>query len=458
MKKVVFLILFLTVLIPGARILLYKYEGEKPVVDMNLPSLYLKKSYEIALSVEDKKTGLRDIRVSIHQRDKEKILLKREYESSGFAGISPGAAKTRDSFIIPVHAWQYGMTDGEASIRIRVSDDSWRGWNTGNILNIEKKVIIDFKPPKVDILTRHHNIEKGGSGLIIYQLFEEDIKSGVQVGDNFFPGYPGLFDDKNIYTAFFALSDMQGPGTRLSVTAKDPAGNITRRGFHHYIRDEKFKPDILNISDSFLNRKVSQFDIGEKNGSFENKKNPLLEKFLYINSHVRKKSVEQVLEVSQKSENKKMWEGRFLRLRGSARKSGFAERRIYKYKGDEIDRAIHYGIDLASTANASIEAGNSGRVIFAQFAGIFGNSVIIDHGFGLCSLYSHLSQILVNPGDMVERGDEIGLTGLTGLAGGDHLHFSIIVHNIFVNPVEWWDKTWIENNITSKIDYVREIE
>ena len=59
---------------------------------------------------------------------------------------------------------------------------------------------------------------------------------------------------------------------------------------------------------------------------------------------------------------------------------------------------------------------------------------------------------------MVERGDEIGWTGLTGLAGGDHLHFSIIVHNIFVNPVEWWDKTWIENNIISKIDYVREIE
>jgi len=170
------------------------------------------------------------------------------------------------------------------------------------------------------------------------------------------------------------------------------------------------------------------------------------------------KIYEQILQVSQKSENQKLWDGRFLRLRGSARRSGFADRRIYKYKGREIDRAVHLGIDLASTANASIKAANSGRVILTQFVGIFGNSVIIDHGFGLCSLYSHLSQISVNSGDMVEKGDEIGFTGLTGLAGGDHLHFSMIVHNIFVNPVEWWDKTWIKNNIISKIDYVREMQ
>ena len=458
MKKAFFLVLFLIILLPAAWILVHKYEGEKPVVDINLPSLYLKKSYEISLNVEDKKTGLRDIRVSIQQKGKEKILLQKQYETFKLPQIFLGAKVVKDSFIIPVRGRQYGMTDGEAIIRIRVSDYSWRGWNSGNILNIEKKVILDSKPPKVDVLTKRHNIGKGGTGLIIYELFEEDIKSGVKVGDNFFPGHTGLFDNKNIYTAFFALNDNQGPGTKLEVIAQDTAGNITKRGFYHYIRDVKFKTDILNIPDSFLSRKMPEFDVGEKTGSFQNKKNPLLEKFLYINKHVRKNNVEQILQVSQKSENQKLWDGRFLRLRGSAKRSGFADRRIYKYKGREIDRAVHLGIDLASTANASIKAANSGRVILTQFVGIFGNSVIIDHGFGLCSLYSHLNQISVNSGDMVEKGDEIGSTGLTGLAGGDHLHFSMIVHNVFVNPVEWWDKTWIENNITSKIDYVRELQ
>jgi len=458
MKKAFFLVLFLIILVPAAWILVLKYEGEKPVVDINLPSLYLKKSYEISLNVEDKKTGLRDIRVSIQQKGKDKTLLQKQYETFKLSEIFLGAKVVQDSFIIPVRARQYGMTDGEAIIRIMVSDYSWRGWNSGNILNIEKKVIIDSKPPKVDVLTKRHNVGKGGTGLIIYELFEEDIKSGVKVGDNFFPGHTGLFDNKNIYTAFFALNDNQGPGTKLEVIAQDTAGNITKRGFYHYIRDVKFKTDILNIPDSFLNRKMPEFDVGEKTGSFQNKKNPLLEKFLYINNHVRKNNVEQILQVPLKSENQKLWNGRFLRLRGSAKRSGFADRRIYKYKGREIDRAIHLGIDLASTANASIKAANSGRVILTQFVGIFGNSVIIDHGFGLCSLYSHLNQISVNSGDIVEKGDEIGSTGFTGLAGGDHLHFSMIVHNVFVNPVEWWDKTWIENNIISKIDYVNQLQ
>ncbi len=467
MKKIVCIVLLLIFLILSLWMLVYKYEGEKPVVDISLPSVYLKKSYEISLDIADYKTGLRDISVIIEQKNKKKILFKKHYEISRLSWLLSGAKTTKDSFVIPVRAWQYGMTDGDAIIRIIVSDYSWRGWNKGNILKIEKKVIFDSKPPKVNILTKRHNIEKGGTSLIIYELFEENIKNGVKVGDNFFPGHSGLFENKNIYTAFFALTDMQGPDTKLEVTALDKAGNMTKRGFYYYIRDRKFKTDILNISDSFLQRKIPEFDVGDKNGSFSDEnnqilknqvlKNQVLKKYLYINREIREKNVNTILKISENSENIKYWEERFLRLRGSERRAGFADRRIYKYKGKEIDRAVHFGIDLASTSNASIKAANSGRVILTQFVGIFGNSVIIDHGFGLCSLYSHLSQISVNKGDMVNRGDEIGFTGVSGLAGGDHLHFSMIVHNVFVNPVEWWDKTWIKNNITLKIDNIKKM-
>ena len=457
MKRVVALVLFLMVLIPIVWVLVYKYEGKKPVVDIQLPSLYLKKSYEMSLSVTDEKTGLRKIMVSIMQKGKEKVLLEKQYESSPFLDLLSDSKTVKDSFIIPVESWKYGMTDGEAIIRIMVSDNSWRGWNKGNVSYTEKKVIIDSKPPKVSVLTKRHNIERGGTGLIIYELFEENVKSGVKAGNDFFPGHAGLFENENIYTAFFALSHMQGPGTQLSVVAEDRAGNITKRGFYHYIRDKNFKTDTLNISERFLERKMPDFDVGTKNGSFQESKNPLLNKFLYINGEVRKNNVETILSIPQITENKKYWDGRFLRLRGSAKRAGFADRRIYKYKGKEIDRAVHLGIDLASTANAPVKAANSGKVIFTQFVGIFGNTVIIDHGFGLCSLYSHLSQISVNKGELVQKGDDIGFTGMTGLAGGDHLHFSMIVHNVFVNPVEWWDGSWIKNNITAKIDFVKQI-
>ena len=457
MKRVIVLVLILVVLIPVIWMLVYKFEGKKPVVDIKLPSLYLKKSYEMSLDVIDHKTGLRKIMVSIMQQGKEKVLLEKQYESSGFLGLFSDSKVIKDAFIIPVQSWKYGMTDGDAIIRIMVSDYSWRGWNKGNICYTEKKVIIDSKPPKVSVLTKRHNIERGGASLVIYKLFEENTKSGVKAGDNFFPGHAGLFENKNIYTAFFALSHMQGPGTQLSVVAEDMAGNITKRGFHYYIRDKNFKTDILNIPDRFLEQKMPDFDVDTKNGSFQESKNPQLKKFLYVNSKVRKNNVETILKVPRNTENKRYWAGRFLRLRGSAKRAGFADRRIYKYKGKEIDRSIHLGIDLASTANAPVKASNSGRVIFAQSVGIFGNTVIIDHGFGLCSLYSHLNQISINKEDMVKKGDDIGFTGLTGLAGGDHLHFSMIVHNVFVNPVEWWDNSWIKNNITSKIDFVKQM-
>jgi len=72
-------------------------------------------------------------------------------------------------------------------------------------------------------------------------------------------------------------------------------------------------------------------------------------------------------------------------------------------------------------------------------------------------MYAHLSQISVNPGDVVSRGDKLGRTGSSGMAGGDHLHFSMLIDDIFVNPVEWWDKNWIQNNVTAKIEWARSI-
>ncbi|MCP4215581.1 MAG: M23 family metallopeptidase, partial [bacterium] len=101
--------------------------------------------------------------------------------------------------------------------------------------------------------------------------------------------------------------------------------------------------------------------------------------------------------------------------------------------------------------HAPVPAANKGKVVFSGIIGIFGKTVMIDHGFGLFSTYSHLSAFDVKPGQIVSKGEIIGKTGITGLAGGDHLHFGMMVHDTFVNPVEWWDAGWIKNNITDKI-------
>jgi len=130
--------------------------------------------------------------------------------------------------------------------------------------------------------------------------------------------------------------------------------------------------------------------------------------------------------------------------------SRFAERRTYKYNDEVIDTQVHLGYDLASVKQAPVNASNAGKVVFVGNLGIYGNAVIIDHGWGLQSIYSHMSQISVKEGDEVKRGTIIGNTGATGLAAGDHLHFGIALHGIEVQPIEWWDPHWIKDNITSK--------
>ncbi len=457
MKRAFFLILIFLIVIFSVWAMVCKFESAKPVVDIQLPSLYLNKNYEMTVDISDDKTGLRQAMISIMQQGKEKVLLDKSYEPPGIINMFYGDKVVSDSFVIPVQSWKYGMTDGDAVIRIRVTDRSWRGLNTGNIFYVEKNVIIDSKPPRVKVLSQRHNIERGGAGLVIYQIFEDNIKSGIQVGDHFFPGHSGLFKDLTIHTAFFALKHTQGPGTQIHVKAEDPAGNITQRGFHTYIRDKKFKTDVIRVSSGFLEKKIPDFDVGPMEGEFSAGKNPLLDKYVFINREIRKQNVDKVLGVPAATEAKKYWEGRFLRLAGSQRRAGFADHRIYKINGKEVDREVHLGIDLASTSSAPVKAANGGRIIFTGSVGIFGNTIIIDHGFGLCSLYAHLSAIEVQEQQVVKKGMVIGNSGETGLAGGDHLHFSMIVHDVFVNPVEWWDSAWIKNNITSKIEAVKQM-
>jgi murein DD-endopeptidase MepM/ murein hydrolase activator NlpD len=270
----------------------------------------------------------------------------------------------------------------------------------------------------------------------------------VTVGERFFPGYSGAFQDRDVYLAFFALAYDQGSGTELFVSADDRAGNKTRTGLTHHIRPKTFRKDTIRISDRFLNGKIPEFGIDMPDAT-------PVEKFLAINRDQRRTDYGQIQEICKAPLRVMHWSGRFLRLPNSAPRAGFADHRTYIYNGKEIDRQVHLGTDLASTEHAPVPAANGGVIVFADQLGIYGRTVFIDHGFGLFSMYAHLNQIMVKKGQSIAKGDILGKTGTTGLAGGDHLHFSILIRDTFVNPVEWWDATWIKHNISSKIDMAK---
>ena len=177
----------------------------------------------------------------------------------------------------------------------------------------------------------------------------------------------------------------------------------------------------------------------------------LLETFLKVNRDLRKVNYKTIREVCNTSDPLKHWNGAFLRLPASARKAGFGDHRTYMYQGKAVDQQVHLGVDLAATAAFPVPSANHGRIVFSDDLGIYGRTVIVDHGFFVFSMYSHLSRIQVVKDQMVSKGDVIGFTGRTGLAGGDHLHFGMLVCDTFVNPIEWWDATWIKHNIKDKL-------
>ena len=174
-----------------------------------------------------------------------------------------------------------------------------------------------------------------------------------------------------------------------------------------------------------------------------------LEKYLFVNNKIRQENNKKIMELCRNSTSEQLWQGRFTRMSRSSNRAGFADHRTYFHNGKEVDRQVHLGVDLASTRHAKVEAANKGKVIYADYLGIYGNMVILDHGLGVFSLYSHLSDIAVAKGDLVEKGSSLGSTGTTGMAGGDHLHFSMLVNGILVNPLEWWDESWLNIHILS---------
>jgi murein DD-endopeptidase MepM/ murein hydrolase activator NlpD len=440
------LIVLLSVLIVGTGgwLLFGRMEGEKPQLSFDRDFSALGASQTIHVHLVDRKSGLRRFWMAIIKDGQEHVIIQKRFESAGF----PDGGLTREADLpVEIDTAKLGLKDGKALLRVGVWDYSWRKWGKGNQTYLEKEVLIDSHPPTVSLLSQAHNLNQGGSGLVIYRLSEACPVSGIQVGDTFYPGYAGYSSDKAIHLAFFALSHEQGPDTKIELRARDVAGNLRQTGIPHHINKRNFRKDVLNIPDSFLERKMPEF-LSELP---DNKGLSLLQQFLQVNRVLRKTNTDEIRKITSKSEPKLYWKGSFLRLPNAASRARYADAREYRYKGKVIDHQYHMGIDLASVALSPIPAANAGKVSFAGALGIYGQAIIIDHGFGLFSLYGHCSSLDVTVGQVVARGEIIGKTGTTGLAGGDHLHFGMVVAGTFVNPIEWWDAKWIENNITSKL-------
>ncbi|MGB9766264.1 MAG: M23 family metallopeptidase [Sulfurihydrogenibium sp.] len=417
MKKVVFLfVAVLLILVLGFLSGILNFS--KPTVEYkSVP--FVGQSSNVVLLLKDEKPGLKDVKVYINQGNTSIKVYDVNLDG-----------KKEESLTIKLEPKKYGILEGKGSIVVEVRDNSL----LKNKTIFTKDITFDFTPPTVSILNYTSNMINGGTGFVFFQSNENIKNAQVYVGDVPFK----CLNLNQKYVCPFSLPYYFDSPRPVTLVVSDYADNKSTHSLNINFKWINYAKSILDLDDNFIQTKVKPL-------SDKNIQDPV-ELFRYVNVQVRKRNEDLIHKKTSECKNLyPMFEGDFIYLENSKKLGGFADYRKYRYNGQIIEGAdaYHKGFDFASVKNADVKTSNNGEVVFAGFLGIYGNSVIIDHGLCIYTLYSHLSQINVKEGEKVKKGQLIGKTGATGLAVGDHLHYGVLVDGIEVNPIEWFDIKWL---------------
>ncbi len=442
------LFLILVVIGSGAWFIRNIFEGEQPGVALEPLPEYLKGEQAFVLKAVDAVRGLRRLVVSVTQAGREIQVLEKKY---GFEGLLNRGGTHAEQAAFTLEPAKLNLAQGRVDLQVQVWDYSRRSGGDGNRSVLQHKMVVDTIAPAIRAVSRLHYVSAGGSGVVVYQVSSDGVDSGLFAGDLFFRGFPeGGKGQEGYHTCYFAVPHDADTRSVLTLWARDRAGNESRTNFNYKILKGRFREEKITITDRFLETVLPYFTPQEAGTG-----GSAIERFLRINRDLRKQNDQTFFSLRDRTDAARLWEGPWLRMKNSANMSRFGDRRFYYYQGAPVDEQFHLGVDLASLAQSEVEAANHGRVIHAGRLGIYGSTVVLDHGQGVASVYAHLSQISVQPGQGVRKGDIIGFTGQTGLAGGDHLHFGVLVGGIPVSPVEWWDPHWIQDNVERKLELLQ---
>jgi murein DD-endopeptidase MepM/ murein hydrolase activator NlpD len=337
-------------------------------------------------------------------------------------------------------------------LQVKVIDNSLWNFFNGNQTITNSKIIIDKRSPVANVVANSYLLRQGGSGIIVAEISDDNIKDYyISFNDEeIFELFP--FQKKNFFISIITWPVDIKEFKKVNIVAVDKAGNKTVTKVPFYIQSFKEKTDKIKITDDFVNN-ISKHVLENSDLTIPE---GITETFIKVNKDVREKNVKTIKEVVKKNleaSGKIPFEVKtFVRMTNAATFAQFGERRHYFYNDQKIDEAWHLGMDWASSKRADIVVTNPGKVIFKGYLGIYGNTAIVDHGFGLGTLYAHTSNIDVEVNDNVNTGQKIGNTGSTGAVFGDHLHFGVLVQGIEVNPNEWLDYEWIKVNLTKTIN------
>jgi murein DD-endopeptidase MepM/ murein hydrolase activator NlpD len=449
LKFFLFLVVLALIVVGGAWLWGGRMAG--PTIDLRQPDKFIGQSTPLELRIDAPGGKFASVDVALEQNGKSFPIFTLDQQSQ--ASVQ---RETADRLFVMRQVGKKTIPElqnGPARIVVQAERPVVYGLRRAKS-TLTRDVQVRLQPPQVAVLSQFHYINLGGSEFVVYRATPEDVESGVRVGDKEYPGFPAKgaginTGDPAMRVAFFALLYDQDRNVPIDVYARDVAGNQAVTPLDHMVFPKVYSKSKIEIDDKFLGRVVPAIAANSPAENIDT--NDLLKGFLQINGDLRRKNNAFIMALAKKTTPEMQFMDAFQQLGNSQVEAKFADTRTYIYKGKEIDTQVHLGFDLAVTANVPIVASQRGTIVHASDLGIYGNCVIIDHGMGVQSLYGHLSSIGVKVGDKVEKGQQLGRSGMTGLAGGDHLHFTMLVGGQQVTPVDWWSAQWMQDRVLRKI-------
>ena len=431
MRKVILSLLLLAIVVPVAVLFV---RSATPVVDLPTPPSVLGQATPVSVHVQDAH-GVRRVAAFVEQ-------IGARYQV--WEMLQPStAADSTFRFEAGVKVTPQ-LKDGKAKLIVEATSNDFRRKTT----HIEHDVTVVTQMPTVSADSEQHYLYLGMADLATLSVTGSFSEAGVRVGDQRFRawpmpgGKPGLF-------SLFAFAWNMPAGTVPEVFAGNgPGSEVSSPLVVQFPKKEQPKYTVhdLQVSDGFMQKVVNELD---PNGAGD----PVA-RFVKINTDMRKANNKTLSDLRFKTADHFLFSQPFARQAHSQAEATFADLRNYIYHGKKIDQQVHLGYDLAVTQHVGVEASNDGRIVWAAPLGIYGNCVVVDHGYGLQTIYGHMSHIDVHEGDMVKRGQVMGQSGMTGMAGGDHIHFAMQLDGVQIDPKEWWDSHWIQDHVAKRVELV----
>jgi murein DD-endopeptidase MepM/ murein hydrolase activator NlpD len=310
-------------------------------------------------------------------------------------------------FDLPLSISTHAMADGEHTLEVTAQDTSYHSNSSSQLIHI----IVDNAPLNAAFLESSYTAQQGKTLHVLITTNKRGAKGSLLMNTNRYPLTP-ISENSSTYECFIPIDcEEQIAEHPMTAELEDLAGHKAKIGSSVSIKTFEFP-------------KQRGFTVSEEKISHEREVGLSM---ATLN--------EMIVRSLADSPKQKLWRGAFLLPIDVKRiPTPFGEIRTSPING----RYLHKGLDLANVPRSMIWASQNGTIIIKDRFFTTGNTVVIDHGLGVFTLYAHLDSFAdIDVGQTVKKGSPLGKVGMTGYANGYHLHWELRINNIAVDPQEW---------------------